>query len=156
MLALLLFSSAHSFSIGFRSGEWDGHGISLILCSVTHFSVDFDVCSGSPSWWKIHYKISSTDFLSVGIFANPWYHVSPAKWNRPTTLKIQHLTMGMGYFSVYQFSVFAAKNLFFYFHLILEPGPFWLSKDHSWRIAVISWVLGSESLKGIDTPLFWK
>jgi len=40
MLVLLLFSSSHSFSIGFSSGDWDGHGRSLILCSVTHFCVD--------------------------------------------------------------------------------------------------------------------
>jgi len=37
MLALLLFSSAHSFSIGF----WSGTGM---FCAVTHFCFDFNVC----------------------------------------------------------------------------------------------------------------
>ncbi|XP_051766421.1 calcium-binding protein 1b isoform X6 [Ctenopharyngodon idella] len=49
MSVLLLFSSLHSFSLGFRSGDWDGHGRSFILCSVTHFCVGFDVCFGSLS-----------------------------------------------------------------------------------------------------------
>ncbi len=63
MLVLLLFSSPHSFSIGFRSEDWNGHSRSLVLCSVTHFCVVFEVCV-----WIIvqledpnmaHYKISN-------------------------------------------------------------------------------------------------
>ncbi len=63
MLALLLFSSPHSFSTGFRSGNWNGHSRSLVLCPVTHFCVVFEVCI-----WIIvrledpnmaHYKISN-------------------------------------------------------------------------------------------------
>jgi hypothetical protein len=46
---LLLFSSPHSFSTGFKSEDWDSHGKRFILCSVTHFCVDFDVCFGSLS-----------------------------------------------------------------------------------------------------------
>ncbi len=64
MTVLLLFSSPHSFSVGFRSEDWDSHGKRFILCSVIHFCVEFDVCFGSLSWWKIqtrsiHYKISN-------------------------------------------------------------------------------------------------
>ncbi len=44
MLVLLLFSSPHSFSTGFRSGNWNGHSRSLVLCPVTHFCVVFEVC----------------------------------------------------------------------------------------------------------------
>ncbi len=51
---LLLFSSPHSFSVGFRSEDRDSHGKRLILCSVAHFCVYFDVCFGLLSWWKIH------------------------------------------------------------------------------------------------------
>ncbi len=72
----LLFSSPHSFSVGFRSEDWNGHSRSLVLCSVTHFCVVFKVC-----FWIIvlledpnmaHYKISSRVsqvliFLSVVI-----------------------------------------------------------------------------------------
>ncbi len=44
MTVLLLFSSPHLFSIGFRSEDWNGHSRSLVLCSVTHFCVVFEVC----------------------------------------------------------------------------------------------------------------
>ncbi len=37
MLVLLLFSSPHSFSIGFRSEDGNGHSRSLVLWSVTPF-----------------------------------------------------------------------------------------------------------------------
>ncbi len=59
----LLFSSPHSFSTGFSSKDWDGHSRSLVLCSVTHFCVVFEVFV-----WIIvqlddpnmaHYKISN-------------------------------------------------------------------------------------------------
>ncbi len=62
MMVLLLFSSPHSFSTGFRSEDWNGHSRSLVLCSVTLFCVVFEVCV-----WIIvqledpnmaHYKIS--------------------------------------------------------------------------------------------------
>ncbi len=43
MTVVLLFSSPHSFSTGFRSEDWHGHSRSLVLCSVTHFCV-FEVC----------------------------------------------------------------------------------------------------------------
>ncbi len=63
MLVLLLFSSPHSSSTGFRSEDWNGHSRSLVLCPVTHFCVVFEVCI-----WIIvqledpnmaHYKISN-------------------------------------------------------------------------------------------------
>ncbi len=50
---LLLFSSPHSSSTGFRSEDRDSNGKRFILCSVTHFCVYFDVCFGLLSWWKI-------------------------------------------------------------------------------------------------------
>ncbi len=48
-----LFSSHHLFSIGFSSGDWDGHGRTLSLCSVIQFCVDFDAFFGLLSWWNI-------------------------------------------------------------------------------------------------------
>ncbi len=72
MTVLLLFSSPHSFSTGFRSEDCDSHCRSFVLCPVTHFCVVFEVC-----FWIIvlledpdmtHYKIQSgLDFLIVGI-----------------------------------------------------------------------------------------
>ncbi len=44
MTVLLLFSSPHSFSTGFRSEDWNGHSRSLVLCPVTHFCVVFEAC----------------------------------------------------------------------------------------------------------------
>ncbi len=44
MTVLLLFSSPHSFSTGFRSEDWNGHSRSLVLCLVTHFCVVFEGC----------------------------------------------------------------------------------------------------------------
>ncbi len=63
MTVLLLFSSLHSFSTGFRSEDWDGHSRSLVLCSVTHFCVVFEVCVWIIVWLEdpnmAHYKISN-------------------------------------------------------------------------------------------------
>ncbi len=53
MTVLLLFSSPHSCSVGFRSEDRDSNGKIFILCSVTHFCVYFDVCFGLLSCWKI-------------------------------------------------------------------------------------------------------
>ncbi len=67
MTVLLLFSSPHSFSTGFRSEDWNDHSRSLVLCPVTHFCVVFEVC-----FWIIvrledpnmaHYKISNSQSL---------------------------------------------------------------------------------------------
>ncbi len=61
MTVLLLCSSPHSFSTGFRSEDWNGQSRSLVFCP--HFCVVFEVCV-----WIIvrledpnmaHYKISN-------------------------------------------------------------------------------------------------
>ncbi len=60
---LLLFSSPHSSSTGFRSEDRNGHSRSLVLCSVTHFCVVFEVYVliivrlEDPN--MAHYKISN-------------------------------------------------------------------------------------------------
>ncbi len=63
MTVLLLFSSPHSSSTGFRSEDWNGHSRSLVLCSVTHFCVVFEVCVWIIVWLEdpnmAHYKISN-------------------------------------------------------------------------------------------------
>ncbi len=53
MTVLLLFSSPHSFSTGFRSEDWNGHSRSSVLFSVTHFCVVFEVVFGLLYSWKI-------------------------------------------------------------------------------------------------------
>ncbi len=110
------FSSLHSFSVGFRSEDWDGHGRSFILCSVTHFCVDFDVCFGLLSWWKIQPR-PIIRFLTEEVrfrFFICWYlieYMKPCIWTRypgPPAEKQAHnikdtavyLTVVMGYFFI--------------------------------------------------------
>jgi len=45
-----LSASSLQFRPLIRSENWDGHGRRFILCSGTHFCVDFHVCFGSLSW----------------------------------------------------------------------------------------------------------
>ncbi len=62
-MLVLLFSSPHSSSTGFRSEDWNSHSKSLVLCSVTHFCVVFEVCVWNIVQLKdpnmAHYKISN-------------------------------------------------------------------------------------------------
>ena len=52
--ALVDSASAHpTFSMGFRSGDCEGHGKTFILQAVNHFCVDLEVCFGSLSCWKV-------------------------------------------------------------------------------------------------------
>ncbi len=115
MTMLLLFSSSHSCSTGFRSEDCIGRSRSSVLCSVTHFCFVFEVCV-----WIIvrledpnmaHYKISNRFshlliFLSVGIWYTPWWHVSKQDVQdlqqkyRPTTSKI------LQYISLYTLGTF--------------------------------------------------
>ncbi len=53
MTVLLLFSSPHLFSTGFRSEDWNGHSRSLVLCSVTHFVLFLRFVFGLLSGCKI-------------------------------------------------------------------------------------------------------
>ncbi len=116
MLVLLLFSSPHSFSTGFRSEDWDSHGKSFIVCSVTHFCVYFDVCFGLLSWWKIQTR-PIIRFLTESVrfwFFICWYLIEsmmPCIWTRcsgPPAEKQAHnikdpavyLTVDMGYFFI--------------------------------------------------------
>ncbi len=116
MTVLLLFSSPHSFSVGFRSEDRDSNGKRFILCSVTHFCVYFDVCFGLLSWWKIQTR-PIIRFLTEAVrfwFFICWYLIEsmmPCIWTRcsgPLAEKQAHnikdpavyLTVDMGYFFI--------------------------------------------------------
>ncbi len=75
LVVLLLFSSSHSCSTGFRSEDWNGHSRSLVLCPVTHFCVVFEVCVWIIVWLEdpnmAHYKISNR--VSHFWFCICWY-----------------------------------------------------------------------------------
>ncbi len=86
--------SCHSISIGFKSGLWFGHSITLICFSWSHSEVDLLVCLGSLSllhnpsalqlevtnWWP---DISSGFFDRV---QNSWFH---QLWQVVQVLKLQ-------------------------------------------------------------------
>ncbi len=116
MTVLLLFSSPHSFSVGFRSEDRDSNGKRFILCSVTHFCVYFDVCFGLLSCWKIQ-TWPIIRFLTEAVrfwFFICWYLIEsmmPCIWTRcsgPLAEKQAHnikdpavyLTVDMGYFFI--------------------------------------------------------
>ncbi len=161
MTVLLLFSSPHSFSLGFRSEDRDSHGKRLILCSVTHFCVYFDVCFGLLSCWKIK-TWPIIRFLTEAVrfrFFICWYLIEsmmPCIWTRcpgPPAEKQAHnikdaavyLTVDMGYF----LSLFvlnssggvAAKKLFFQFHLTIEASAIW-SSSRVWQLNMLEFVFG--------------
>ncbi len=118
MTVLLLFSSRHNLSIGFRSEDWNGHRRSLDLCPVTNFCVVFEayvwIIVRLEDQNMAHYKISNRFshlliFLSVGIWYNPWCHVFKQyvqdlqQKYRPTTSKIQQ------YISLYTWGSFCPR-----------------------------------------------
>ncbi len=63
---MLLFSSPHSFSTGFRSEDWNGHSRSLVLWPMIHLCVVFEVCvwiivqleDPNMAHYKISYRVS--------------------------------------------------------------------------------------------------
>ncbi len=161
MTVLLLFSSPHSFSVGFRSEDRDSNGKRFILCSVTHFCVYFDVCFGLLSCWKIK-TWPIRRFLTEAVrfrFFICWYLIEsmmPCIWTRcpgPPAEKQAHnikdpavyLTVDMGYF----LSLFilnssggvAAKKLFFQFHLTIEASAIW-SSSLVWQLNLLEFVFG--------------
>ncbi len=162
MLVLLLFSSPHSSSTGFRSEDWDSHGKSFIVCSVTHFCVYFDVCFGLLSWWKIQTR-PIIRFLTEAVrfwFCICWYLIESMMtciWTRcsgPLAEKQAHnikdpavyLTVDMGYFFLSPFVLnssggVAAKKLFFQFHLTIEASAIW-SSSRVWQLNLLEFVFG--------------
>ena len=77
ILRFALYISDHVFSIGFKSRDWNGHRKTFILFSLNHFCVDFEVCLGSSSSWKVHLP-PSLSFLAEAtrfLAKMPWYSV---------------------------------------------------------------------------------
>ncbi len=104
MTVLLLFSSPHSISTGFRSADWHGHSRSLLLCPVTHFCVVLRFVFGllyslkdpNMAHYKISNKVSHLLILYVLVFdrihdamcLNKMSRTSSRNY-RPTSSKIQ-------------------------------------------------------------------
>ncbi len=144
---LLLFSSPHSFSTGFRSEDWNGHSRILVLCSVTHICVVFEVCVWIIVQFEdpnmVHYEISNGISHSLIFYLLVFDKIYDAmclnKMSRTTSRNIgpqykkysSILHYTQGYFlspcSPNPSWVFAAKKLFFLFHLTKEASPVWSS-----------------------------
>ncbi len=108
MTVFLLFSSPHSFSTVFRSQDWNGHIIAepWFCAQWPIFVLFLRFVFGLLSGWKIQTWPIIIFFLSVGIWYNPWCHVSKQdvedlqkKYSR-TTLKTQQ------YISLYIWDTF--------------------------------------------------
>ena len=129
ILRSTLVDSASALSTDFLWGlgrGTDGHGKTFILQSVNNFCVDFEVCFGSLSCWKVQPRpiywrgLLGFHFISAGI---SWESLIPCiltrcpwlwKKNSPTTSKIRHHTSQWvwgaflyGYLSVYAKPTFA-------------------------------------------------
>ncbi len=116
MLVLLLFSSPHSFSIGFRSEDGNGHSRSLVLWSVTHFCVVFEVCvwiivrleDPNMAHYKISNRVSHLLIFYMLVFNRIHDAVCLNKMVRTSSRKIGHnikntavyFILHMGYFFI--------------------------------------------------------
>ena len=103
--------------MGFRSGDCDGHGKTFILRSVNHFCVDFEVCFGSLSCWKVQPRpiLSLLEGAVRFSFNICWYLMEsmipciltrcpgPLEEKQPHNIKDPppYFTLGMGVFSVW-------------------------------------------------------
>ncbi len=146
MLVLLLFSSPHSFSTGFRSEYSNGHSRSLVLC-LTHFllfsrffvwiivqledpnTAHIRFLTESVNYWfylfvfnRIHdsmclNKMSSTSIRNIGPHTTPKMQ--------------QHIllyTQGTFYPCVHQTHLECLLlKTYFFFHLTIEASPIWSS-----------------------------
>ncbi len=138
MTVFLLFSSPRSFSTGFRSEDWNGQSRSLVLCSVTHFCVVFEV-----NVWIIvrlenpnmaHFKISNRDNHSLFFYLLVFDRIHDAdamclnKMSRTSSRNIGpqhkkyssifHCTYGVLFIQVFTkpiLSVCCLKSIFFCF-----------------------------------------
>ncbi len=157
MTVLLLFSSPHSFSTGFRSEDWNGQSRSLVLCPVTHFCVVFEdfvwiiVQLEDPN--MAHYKISNRvshllifyllvfDRIHDAMYLNKMSRTSSRNIG-PQHKKyssIFHCTHGVLFYPCVQQNpswVFAAKKLIFLFYLTIEASPIW-SYSCVWQLNML-------------------
>ncbi len=120
------------------------------------------LCFGSLSWWKIQTR-PIIRFLTEAVrfwFFICWYLIEsmmPCIWTRcsgPPAEKQAHnindpavyLTVDMGYFFLSLFVLnssggFAAKKLFFQFHLTIEASAIW-SSSRVWQLNLLEFVFG--------------
>lgn len=69
LLWVVIFNSCHKCSIGFRSGDSEGHSINLTIFFLNHLKVDFEICLDSLS----------KDKLPIDLY---WINVSKRSFQR--------------------------------------------------------------------------
>ena len=145
LFCTLLFSSPHRFSMGLRSGDWDGQGRSLILCLVNHFWVNLAVCLGSLSCWKTQWRpiFSFREEATRFWFKMSWYFNAfmmpctltrfpgPLEEKQPHSITdpLPYFTVGMRCFSAYSSFVFRQTHL----ECLLPKSSIFVSSDQSTR-----------------------
>ncbi len=98
--------------------HFHSYGKSLILCSVIHLCVDFDICFGSLSWWKIQ-TWSIIRFLTEAVgfsFVNllVFERIHDAMYLNKTSRTSSRKTSPQNYRSKLTWWVFWRKSIFFY------------------------------------------
>ncbi len=131
----------HSCSTGFRSEDWNGQSRSLVLCSVTHFCVVFEVCVWIIAWLEdpnmAHYNISNrvSHLLIFYLLIFDIIHDAMClnKISRTSSRNIgpQHQTKHTAvYFIVHMSTFYPCVHkpiLSVWFHLTIEASPIWRS-----------------------------
>src|SRR3979490_58529 len=64
-------------SMGFRSGDWAGHFMGMMLLSENHLSAFFEVCFGSLSCWKYHLSLAISKLSILSSPPPPKHQVIP-------------------------------------------------------------------------------
>ncbi len=136
-----------SCSSGFRSEDRNGRRRSLVLCSVTHFCVVFEVCvwiiARLEDYWPIiRFLTESVTYWFVYLLVfdkiSDVMHLNKMSRTFSRNIGPQHkkytaiyLIVHMGYFlslcSLNPSWVFSAKKLIYLFHLNIEASPVWSS-----------------------------
>ncbi len=144
MTVLLLFSSPQSFSTGFRSDDWKGQSRSLVLCSVTHFCVVFQVCVWIIVWledpnmahYKIFHRVSHLLIMYLLVFDRIHGAMQLNKMSRTSSRNIGpqhqkcssifHCTHGVLVIPVFIKPILSVCFII-KFHLTIEASPIWSS-----------------------------
>ncbi len=170
---LLLFSSLHSCSTGFRSEDWNGQSRSSVLCPVTNFCVVFEVCvwiivrledlnmahyniSNRVTYWFFYLLVFDRIHDAMCLNKMSSRNIGPQhqKTSNKTSKILQYIslyTWGNFYPYVHQthLECLLLKSSFF-FHLTIEDSPSW-SCSRVWQLNILDFVFGWARIIFLET-----